>query len=70
MVPAVAVEQQVDRVAERLTAEYHDRVPEPELRSMVERAYASMANSRVTTFVPVLVDRTVRATLRQQLAVA
>ena len=59
------VEAQVAHVAERLTAEYADSVPATVVLDLVAEAYTPMREARVTQFVPVLVDRSVRQRLRQ-----
>ena len=61
---AVPVEDQVARIAERLTSEYAERVPSDVVQEMVDAAYRPMKKAKVTQFVPVLVDRTVRQQLR------
>ena len=63
-VSAVTVEDQVARVAERLECEYADRVPTGVVQQLVDAAYTPMKKAKVTQFVPVLVDRTVREQLR------
>lgn len=60
------VDSQVERVADRLATEYADRVPGVVVREMVDAAYGPLRSARVTQFVPVLVDRTVRDRLRSQ----
>lgn len=67
-VSAVTVEDQVAKVAERLASEYADRVPNGVVREMVDAAYGPMKRAKVTQFVPVLVDRTVRERLRLERA--
>lgn len=59
-----SVEKQVARIAERLANEYADQVPGVVVREMVDAAYRPLRTARVTQFVPVLVDRTVRERLR------
>jgi hypothetical protein len=66
MVPTQSATDQVDKVAARLAAEFSDSVPDPVVRSLVTEVYSEMASARVTQFVPVLVDRGVRARLRAQ----
>ena len=61
---AVSVEDQVAKIAERLMSEYAERVPSGVVRKMVAAAYRPMKRAKVTQFVPVLVDRTVREQLR------
>lgn len=63
---AVPVELQVAKVAERLASEYADRVPSGVVHELVDAAYDPMRQARVTQFVPVLVDRSVRERLRLQ----
>lgn len=60
----VGIEDQVARVADRLATEYADRVPDGEVRDLVRTAYGPLRAARVTQFVPVLVDRSVRERLR------
>ena len=63
-----SVEEQVAKVAERLASEYADRVPDRLVHEMVDAAYGPMKKAKVTQFVPVLVDRTVRERLRLERA--
>jgi hypothetical protein len=56
----------VDKVAQRLADEFSGSVPDPVVRTLVSEAYGEMSSARVTQFVPVLVDRSVRARLRAQ----
>jgi hypothetical protein len=58
------VDDQVAKVADRLADEYADRVPAGVVRGMVRDAYTPIREARVTQFVPVLVDRSVRQRLR------
>jgi hypothetical protein len=58
------VEEQVAKIADRLADEYADRVPAVVVRGLVSEAYTPLRGARVTQFVPVLVDRTVRQRLR------
>ena len=60
------VEDQVAAVAARLEQEYADQLPAGVVRRLVDDAYGPMRTARVTQFVPVLVDRSVRQRLRQQ----
>lgn len=64
MINAAPVEEQVARVADRLTAEYGDQVGPGVVRELVDQAYSPYRQARVTQFVPVLVDRSVRQRLR------
>jgi hypothetical protein len=64
MVPTLSLEDQVDKVAQRLADEFSGSVPDPELRRIVVEVYGEMSTARVTQFLPVLVDRGVRARLR------
>ena len=64
MTNATAVEEQVARIADRLTAEYGDTVGPGVVRDLVDQAYSPYRQARVTQFVPVLVDRSVRQRLR------
>jgi hypothetical protein len=64
MVPTQSLADQVDKVAQRLSDEFAGAVPDPVVRSLVSEAYGEMSSARVTQFVPVLVDRSVRARLR------
>jgi hypothetical protein len=66
MVPALSLRDQVDRLTERLTTEFSGRVPDPEVRQLVDEAYGEFADARVTQFVPVLIDRSVRLRLRDR----
>ena len=64
----IQVEDQVAKVADRLASEYADRVPDRLVRDLVRDAYGPLRAARVTQFVPVLVDRSVRERLRQRSA--
>ena len=64
MTNALRVEEQVARVADRLTAEYGDTVAPSVVRDLVDEAYSPYRQARVTQFVPVLVARSVRQRLR------
>jgi hypothetical protein len=64
MVPTLTLADQVDKVAQRLAAEYSDTVPDPVVRRLVTEVYSEMSSAKVTQFVPVLVDRGVRARIR------
>jgi hypothetical protein len=66
MVPTVPLADQVDKVAQRLAEDYRDSVPGPVVRRLVTEVYSEMSTATVTQFVPVLLDRGVRARLRQQ----
>jgi hypothetical protein len=52
------------RVEERVNAEYGDRVTQEEVRRLINDAFDRYGDARITQFVPVLVDREVRARLR------
>lgn len=60
----VPIEEQVAHVADRLTAEYGDTVRPGLVRELVDQAYSPYREAKVTQFVPVLVDRSVRQRLR------
>jgi hypothetical protein len=62
--PTPSLLDQVDKVAARLTDEYAGAVPDRVVRDLVQQSYQEMASAKVTTFVPVLVDRSVRARIR------
>jgi hypothetical protein len=64
MVPTLSLAEAVDKVTQRLADEFSGSVPDPELRRIVTEVYGEMSSARVTQFVPVLVDRGVRARLR------
>ena len=64
MVPTLTITEQVDKIAQRLADEFSGSVPDPVVRSLVSEVYGEMSAARVTQFVPVLVDRGVRARLR------
>lgn len=64
MADTMPVEEQVARVADRLTAEYGDTVGAGVVRELVDEEYSPYRAARVTQFVPVLVDRSVRRRLR------
>jgi hypothetical protein len=56
--------EQVDKLAARLTDEYAGSVPDRVVIDLVKESYQELASARVTNFVPVLVDRKVRARIR------
>jgi hypothetical protein len=63
MVPVPTLADQVDKVAQRLSEEF-SAVPDQVVRSLVTEVYGEMSTAKVTQFVPVLIDRKVRAELR------
>jgi len=60
----VGLEDQMAKVADRLASEYAGQVPDGVVRELVSNAYRPLQSARVTQFVPVLVDRSVRQQLR------
>lgn len=62
---ATELDQQVVRLAERLVADYAGRVSDGEVRRLVDDAVRQLGQARITQFVPVLVDRSVRHALRE-----
>jgi hypothetical protein len=66
MLPTVSLEDQVDKIARRLSEEFSGTVPDPVVRSMVDDEYGTMKSATIKTFVPVFIDRNVRARLRAQ----
>jgi hypothetical protein len=66
MVPTLSLADQVDKVAQRLSDEFSGTVPDPVVRGLVREVYGEMSSARVTQFVPVLIDRSVRARLRDR----
>jgi hypothetical protein len=64
MGPTLSLADQVDKVAQRLSDEFSGTFPDPEVRRLVVEVYDEMASAKVKQFVPVLVDRSVRARLR------
>ena len=58
------LDQQVVRVAERLVADYAGQVSDAQVRRLVDDAFRQLGEARITQFVPVLVDRSVRDALR------
>jgi hypothetical protein len=63
---SLPVEQQVANVADRLVDDFAGQVDDLEVRTLVSEAYSGYSQARVTQFVPMLVDRTVRRTLRNR----
>ena len=59
------VDAQVAHVTQRLTADYADTVAPDVVESLVSEVLSGMRSARVTQFVPVLVDRSVRQRLRR-----
>ena len=66
MVPTLSLDEAVDKVAQRLTDELSPAYPDLSVREIVNEVYGEFASARVTQFVPVLVDRGVRARIREQ----
>jgi len=62
----VRVDDQVAKLADRLAVEFADSVPDVVVRELVADAYGPLRAARVTQFVPVLVDRSVRQRLRDR----
>jgi hypothetical protein len=60
---SVPIEEQLAHVADRLVHDYAGQVPDGVVRTMVSEAYSPLRAARVTQFVPVLVDVTVRRRL-------
>ena len=60
------VEEQVAHVADRLVDDFAGRVDDREVRNLVTEVYSGYSQARVTQFVPVLVDRSVRQQLRRR----
>ncbi len=58
------VEEQVARVADKLAGEFSGAVGPGVIRNLVDEVYATYADARISQFVPVLVDRTVRERMR------
>ena len=63
---SVPVEQQVAHVADRLVDDFAGQVDGREVRNLVTEVYSGYSHARVTQFVPVLVDRSVRQSLRRR----
>ena len=66
MVPALSLDEAVDKVAQRLADEFSPAYPDLAVRKIVDEVYGEFATATVTQFVPVLVDRGVRARLRAE----
>jgi hypothetical protein len=66
MLPTMSLEDQVGKVAQRLSEEFAGQVPDPVVRGMVTAEYDEMKSATVTTFVPVFIDRNVRRRIRTQ----
>ena len=64
VLPTPSLADQVDKVAARLSDEFAGSVPDQVVKGLVREAYVEMSSARVTQFVPVLVDRSVRARIR------
>ncbi|MBV9872301.1 MAG: hypothetical protein JO214_16950 [Frankiaceae bacterium] len=64
MVQTVPLAAQIDKLTRRLSEEFSGSVPDDVVRGLVSEVYGELAASRVTQFVPVLVDRGVRQRLR------
>lgn len=64
MIDGTPVEEQVAHVADRLAAEYGETLGAGFVRELVDQAYSPYRQAKVTQFVPVLVDRSVRQRLR------
>jgi hypothetical protein len=66
MLPALSLDEAVDKVAQRLADEFSPSFPDQTVRRLVDEVYGEFAAAKVTQFVPVLVDRGVRARIRAQ----
>lgn len=60
----LSVDQQLNRVIERLVQDYGGELSTSRILAEVRRAVSAFEQVKITTFVPVLVDRSVRAGLR------
>ena len=63
------LEQQLRELEDRLVRDYGD-VPAMTVHDWVQREQARFASARVHSFIPVLVERAVRAKLRQRVPVS
>ena len=63
---SLPVELQVAHVAEKLVDDFAGQVDDLEVRTLVTEVYSGFSQARVTQFVPVLVDRSVRQRLRRR----
>lgn len=59
----VDVDKQVDQLVDRLAEEFSGRVPRPALERTVRRVRHDFGSPPVTQFLPVLIEREVRAKL-------
>jgi len=59
------IEQQIDGVVDELTIEFGERVGRDRVRDQVMTDYRRFEGSKVMTFVPILTERSARASLRQ-----
>jgi len=66
MVPTLSLDEAVDKVAQALTDEFSLVYPDLPVRKIVDEVYGEFATAKVTQFVPVLVDRGVRARIRAE----
>jgi hypothetical protein len=60
------VDVQIAHLTDRLVQDFAGQVPDGVVRHLVDEAYVPYKGARVTQFVPVLVDRSVRQRLRRQ----
>ena len=58
------LDDQLKLVCSRLVDDFAGRVPEREVRSCLSRVVKDLGETKVTTYVPVLVERQVRQRLR------
>ena len=68
--PAVELRKQLNGISERLSNEFQPRFAADVVEREVTAAAAEFDGARVTTYVPVLVNRLVRLKLRQLAATA
>jgi hypothetical protein len=62
----VVLGQHLERVANQLTRQYHDRATESEVRQAVYSEASQYHHARVTQFIPVLVAHSVGERLRRR----
>jgi len=59
------IDQQINSVVDELTSEFGQKVGRERVREQVMTDYRRLSGSKVMTFVPILTERSARASLRQ-----
>jgi hypothetical protein len=57
-------DHELDLIVDRLEQQFQDSIPEPELRGVARSQFAAFDRAPIREFVPVFVERRLRADLR------